>query len=42
MSVFEEEICEKELSLSKIIKISDINELIDKMELSFKLGNSFY
>ena len=23
-------------------KISNINEMIDKMELNFKLGNSFY
>ena len=43
-SVFllEEEMCAKTLSLSKMEKIANANQLIDKIELNFKLGNSFY
>jgi hypothetical protein len=32
----------KELSLAKMNRIANIKEIIDKIELNFKLGNSFY
>jgi hypothetical protein len=40
--ILEEDICAKELSLAKINKIAVVKELIDKLELNFKFGYSFY